>query len=420
MMPRVCGAVKAAGHNRGVPSMLSQRIAARLAADREPLADLVQRLVAVPTENPPGVRYEECRARLLEAMETAGLEGRLLTIPSSTEAAVVAEHGHGPATVVFHGHYDVVPASVDGQFVARRQGDTIFGRGSSDMKSGLAAMLFAVKALKDEGVALDGRVRLLFVPDEETGGARGTHALAAHDALGSDIVAMLTAEPTSGVVWHANRGAITLAVTVGGRPAHVSLQHQGVNAFERAVDLVQRLQRLRDEVAERATALAVQPREARRSILLIGGEVTAGTNFNVVPDRCRFTIDRRINPEERLEDERRRLEAIFDDARREGIEVTVDVLQEGQASSTPADTPAAQALARGIAEVTGAPAAFEMCPGLLETRFYAERGIPALAYGPGILAVSHGPHEFVKLDRIVECATIYALTALDLLGGREA
>jgi acetylornithine deacetylase/succinyl-diaminopimelate desuccinylase-like protein len=195
----------------------------------------------------------------------------------------------------------------------------------------------------------------------------------------------------------------------------VSLQHQGINAFEQAIEIVRPLQRLREEVAERRTAFAVQPEDARGSILLIGGEVSAGTNFNVVPAQCRFTIDRRINPEEDLDDERRRLDEIFEAARRAGIDVSVELLQEGCATSTSRETPAAQALGRSIEQVTGKPAAFELCPGLLETRFYAERGIPAFAYGPGLLAVSHGPHEFVKLDRLVECATIYAVTAADLL-----
>jgi acetylornithine deacetylase/succinyl-diaminopimelate desuccinylase-like protein len=56
-----------------------------------------------------------------------------------------------------------------------------------------------------------------------------------------------------------------------------------------------------------------------------------------------------------------------------------------------------------------------MCPGLLEIRFYAERGIPAFAYGPGLLTVSHGPNEFVPIDRIVTCATVYALVAAEIL-----
>ncbi|HVB38558.1 MAG TPA: M20/M25/M40 family metallo-hydrolase, partial [Vicinamibacterales bacterium] len=275
--------------------------------------------------------------------------------------------------------------------------------------------LYAAKALRDEQAPLDGRIRLMFVPDEETGGVRGSQYLADEGLLTRDVVAMFTPEPTSGVVWHANRGAITLQVTVKGRPAHVSLQHQGVNAFEQAVRLVARLQRLRDEVAQRRTGLALKPEEARASILLIGGQVTAGTNFNVVPAECRFTIDRRINPEEDLDEERRRLDEVFEAARRDGIDLSVDVLQEGRSSLTPADAPAAQALARAVEQVTGTPVAFELCPGLLEIRFYAARGLPAFAYGPGILAVSHGPQEFVRMDRVVQCAAIYALAAAELL-----
>jgi succinyl-diaminopimelate desuccinylase len=72
-------------------------------------------------------------------------------------------------------------------------------------------------------------------------------------------------------------------------------------------------------------------------------------------------------------------------------------------------------LGDAIQAVTGEPPAFEPCPGLLETRFYAARGVPAFAYGPGILAVSHGPKEFVKLTRVAECAEIYALCAARLL-----
>jgi len=79
------------------------------------------------------------------------------------------------------------------------------------------------------------------------------------------------------------------------------------------------------------------------------------------------------------------------------------------------EDPVAQTLARNIAKVTGKPPDFEMCPGLLEIRFYAERGIPAFAYGPGLLSVSHGPNEFVPIDRMVQCAQVYALTAAELL-----
>jgi succinyl-diaminopimelate desuccinylase len=99
-----------------------------------------------------------------------------------------------------------------------------------------------------------------------------------------------------------------------------------------------------------------------------------------------------------------------------GIDLEVETLQEGRSCGVTEEDPLAQALGHNIAKVTGRAAQFEMCPGLLEIRFYAERGIPAFAYGPGLLTVSHGPNEFVPIDRIVQCAQVYALTVADLLG----
>jgi len=283
------------------------------------------------------------------------------------------------------------------------------------MKGGLAAMVYAVHALRAGGIDLEGRVALTFVPDEETGGACGSRQLAGLGMLGGAGLGMLTPEPTSGVVWNASRGAISLAVTVKGRAAHVGLQHEGINAFERMVQVVERLRTLKAEVEARRTGFSIQPPEAARSILLLGGRVDGGANFNIVPAECRFTLDRRLNPEEDFDAEKRRLLGVLDEARADGVELDVEVLQEGQASGTPAGVPAARVLAASVEAVTGRRPRFEMCPGLLETRFYAERGIPAFAYGPGDLALAHGPEESVAIERLEECAAIYALTAAHLL-----
>ena len=283
------------------------------------------------------------------------------------------------------------------------------------MKGGLAAMLYAAAALKRVGLPRDGRVGLVFVPDEETGGRRGSAFLAATKRLGTNGIGMLTPEPTSGVVWNANRGALTMRVTVHGREAHVGLLHQGRNAFEDAIRVVTGLQRLARRVSRRRTRFRVTPDGARRSLLLIGGRVEAGSNFNVVPGRCVFTVDRRMNPEENFEEERQALCGVFEDARRRGVKLDVEVFQEGRPSGTPEATALGRALSTHVRAVTGKAPRFEMCPGLLETRFYAEQGMPAYAYGPGLLSISHGPKEFVHTNRIVECAAIYARVAATML-----
>src|SRR5207253_10166653 len=93
------------------------------------------------------------------------------------------------------------------------------------------------------------------------------------------------------------------------KSAHVGLQHQGENAFERMVQVVERVQELKREVEQKTTGYNIGADQARRSILMLGGESGGGTNFNVVPEECWFTIDRRINPEENMADEKSRIRA---------------------------------------------------------------------------------------------------------------
>jgi succinyl-diaminopimelate desuccinylase len=392
---------------------------------RAEMVDFASDLVAIASENPPGNAYPGCVHALRARLDALALPCEIVRYrpdggprDRSGAAVVTSRIGSGRRTLYFSGHYDVVPVSSDGQCAPRRRGKTLFGRGSADMKGGLASMLYAAVALQRARVPLDGAVGLVFVPDEETGGHRGSGFLAATGRLGTDGIGMLTPEPTSGVIWNANRGAITVRVTVHGREAHVGLLHQGRNAFEHAIAVVARLQQLARRVGRRRTRYRVTPDVARRSLMLIGGRVEAGSNFNVVPGRCVFTVDRRMNPEENFDEEREALFAVFDEARRDGVRLDVETIQEGRPSGSADTTPLARALRTHIHGVTGKAPRFEMCPGLLEIRFYAERGMPAYAYGPGLLSISHGPREFVDTNRIVECAAVYARVAASVLSPR--
>lgn len=392
---------------------MHSNITQAVAGYRDAMLELTRELVSIPTENPPGNRYPDAVKLLCRRLGELGF-----TDTRVEGDCVLSFSGVGDRVLYFSGHYDVVPAQSPTQFEPVAKGANLFGRGSSDMKSGLAAMIYAALALRECGVPLDGRIGLVFVPDEETAGPRGSRYLAERGLLGHNAVGMLTPEPTGGVVWNANRGAITLRVTVKGKPAHVGRQHEGINAFDRMLEVAGALTVLKTEVEKRTTAFHIAPDAARRSILMLGGRTEGGTNFNVVPDRCSFTIDRRLNPEENFDHENQRLSAVLEQARDRGIDLEIETLQEGRSCGVAEEDPVAQTLAHNIAKVTGKSAQFEMCPGLLEIRFYAERGIPAFAYGPGFLTVSHGPKEFVPIERIVQCAEVYALTAADLLRHR--
>ena len=377
---------------------------------RDAMVEWTEQLVAIPTENPPGVCYPQAVELIRSHLEKLGFHDTQIA-----GDCVISFIGKGERTLYFSGHYDVVPAQDPAQFEPARKGANLFGRGSSDMKSGLAAMTYAAKAVEETGAKLNDRIGLVFVPDEENAGSRGSRFLAEQGVLGRGAIGMLTPEPTGGVVWNANRGAITLNVKIKGKTAHVGRQHEGVNAFEQMLEACQGLTKLKEEVEQRSTAYEIAPESVRRSILMMGGRCESGSNFNVVPDSCSFTIDRRINPEEDFQTEKQRLLGTLEKAREKGIDLEVEILQEGSSCGVSEEGLLGKALARSIREVTGREAQFEMCPGLLEIRFYAERGIPAFAYGPGLLTVSHGPNEFVSMDRMVECASIYALTAAEVL-----
>jgi succinyl-diaminopimelate desuccinylase len=388
-----------------------------IAAHRDDMSAFLAELIALDTENPPGRSYETCLDQIARKLEELGLASEVLPVPGGDADPNHPRYwlrsrwgGSGPS-LYFHGHVDVVPANGENQFEPRITEDTVFGRGSTDMKGGLVSMIYAMKALEETGAALDGGIELRIVPDEETGGRLGSRALSDAGLLfDKEALGMLTAEPTGGIVWHASRGAITGNVVLEGRKSHVGLQYRGINAFEKAIPVLNALRELKADVETRETDFPLEPEEARHSILLMGGEVTGGANFNVVPDYFVFSVDRRINPEEDFEEEKRRLVSTV-----EAAGARFEIHQEAHPASVSADHPVAQALSRSVEEVSGSRPSLELCPGILEIRFYAERGVPALAYGPGLLTVAHGPSEFVKRKDLESCALVYAMAAQSLL-----
>jgi succinyl-diaminopimelate desuccinylase len=422
------------GTKNGDKAAQTRAILKWMRAHEQEMARMVADLVAIPSENPPGNNYQAVAKTLEKYIRGFGFDLERLQSRvkgkglKDAPACLLAGFGRGEQTLYFHGHYDVVPAQSAEQFKPARKNHFLFGRGACDMKGGIVSMLYAMRALKESAVTLDGKIGLMLVPDEETGGARGSTWLAEKGLLGREGIGMLTAEPTSGVVWNANRGAISLRVQVRGKSAHVGLQHRGENAFEGMYRVVERLLALKREVEARTTNhhIGAEPEpehqsekgdaRARQSILMIGGQSGGGTNFNVVPEKCWFTIDRRINPEEDLDAEKARLIGVLEQCQREGIFLAWGILQEAPSAAIAEDAKLGQALAASIAQVSGKAPRFEICPGLLETRFYAAQGIPAYAYGPGLLSVAHGPKEYVDMRRVAACGAIYALTAIQILG----
>ncbi|UCD19321.1 MAG: ArgE/DapE family deacylase [candidate division WOR-3 bacterium] len=403
---------------------LAQKIERCVRSMRGDILSFTRDLVAIPTENPPGSHYRQCVELISKKLVAMELRPRSIKVHGGDRLhpryCLMVPYGSGKKKLYFHGHYDVVPGLNPEQFKPRIRKGRFYGRGAADMKAGLAAMVYAVRALQLVGVSMEGQIWLVFVPDEETGGALGTRYLFDEGYIGrDDCVGMLMPEPTGDVAWNACRGAISLSVSIKGKPVHVVLQKEGINAFEQMVALLNALVKLKESVERRTTRYSVALGESKNSILMLGGVCRCGTNFNVVPGTCTFTIERRINPEENFAKEKKRLMDVLAKFRKSGMKISVEILQEGESGGVSSSSDLADALGWSVRRTTNRPLRFNMCPGLLEIRYYLRNGIPAYAYGPGSIRRAHHPQEYVEVDRVLQCATVYALTALRMLSTGE-
>jgi succinyl-diaminopimelate desuccinylase len=372
-------------------------------------------LIAIPTENPPGAAYDECVDRIRAELDALAIDHRVLETGDheTSRHAILAEVGDRGPLLYLHGHYDVVPGFSRAQFDPRVEDGRLVGRGASDMKGGLAAIVHAARPAADAGA----RIGLVIVPDEETGGRFGAERLAGIGSLDRSAVGAIVAEPTWGTIWHACRGALTLRVVVRGRPAHVGLHYEGVNAFTAAVDITLALRELGQVLRERRSSLAFSSPHPRapESIMLVGGLSGGGTSFNIVPEQFSFTIDRRPNPEEDYGEAKRELLALLASARERGVDLDWQILQDAPSAETPADGDLVQTVVAAVGAVTGTPPTVTCCPGVLETRIYDQLGIPAVAFGPGLIERMHGPDEDVPIANLAATAAVYPEVAAALV-----
>jgi succinyl-diaminopimelate desuccinylase len=371
-------------------------------------------LIAIPTENPPGAAYADCVGRIRAELDALAIDHEVVETgdDETPRQTIVGRTGDRGPLLYLHGHYDVVPAFRRTQFDPRIEDGRLVGRGASDMKGGLAAIVHAAGSAAEAGA----RIGLVIVPDEETGGRLGAERLGALGRLDPVAAGAIVAEPTWGTIWHACRGAFTVRVTVRGRPAHVGLHYEGVNAFAAAVDVALGLRDLEGALRERVSALdfASSDPRAGESIMLVGGLSGGGTNFNIVPEEFSFTIDRRPNPDEDYEEAKSELLDLLASAPERGIELDWKVLQDAPSAAAPADGGFVQTVAAAVTAATGSTPTTTCCPGVLETRIYDRLGIPAVAFGPGLIERMHGPDEDVPIANLVAAGAIYVDVAARL------
>jgi len=361
-----------------------------------------QALVRVDTRNPPG---DEVRIVAACQEMLAPLGARIDVVePSPGRASVVASlPSTGKPVLVINGHLDVVPLSADDwtvdPFGAEVVDGRVWGRGTADMKGGIAAALEAVRTLDRSGREPAWDLVFHLVADEERGGRWGTQVLV-ETGFCDGIAACLVPEPTDLDVCVAERGLLVAHLTMLGRPAHGSAPRQGVSAIETAAKAVLALHAA--DFGDETHPLLGRP---TANIGQIGG----GSGHNTVAESCRVTVDRRLLPGATLAAALAQVEAKVQAIDDPDVRYEVEVEVFGEASELSADHPYAALVGRCIVEATGRRPEIIGMPFTTDARFVRNgAGVPAVVCGPGGIAQAHVHDEWVAVDRLVDAAAAFA------------
>jgi succinyl-diaminopimelate desuccinylase len=284
-----------------------------------------------------------------------------------------------PERVVLAGHLDTVPLASTPNLPTHREGDLLFGRGTTDMKSGVAVQLALAATLTEP----NRDVTYVFYDHEEVEASRnglGRVGRTQPDWLAADFAVLL--EPTAGAVEGGCNGTMRVIVTTRGRAAHSARAWMGHNAIHEAATVLGRLTAYEPQEVE---VDGLVYRESLNAVLIDGG--VAG---NVIPDRCRITVNYRFAPSKSVADAEHHLRELFT-----GYEVE---LADAAGGARPGlDRPSAQAF---VAAMGG-----EALPkyGWTDVARFSELGVPAVNYGPGDALKAHADDEHVDVRKIEGC-----------------
>jgi len=298
----------------------------------------------------------------------------------------------------------------------------LYGRGASDMKTALAASVYApilVKEVADEmDIKLAGEVLVSATPDEETGGQAGAGYLTKEGII-RDVDYTIVPEPTSlTYIWHAHKGCLWLKITVRGREAHGSIPDRGLNAFIKMAKLALRLAEHDERLRRKVSRTPAYPEGAERASLALGGMCGSGEAVNVVPGLAWFTLDRRVLPEEDTREAEEAIRSVvraFEEAN-PGIGVEVEELLRIEPSGLPDDHELVKLILEALSGALGLRGQPALCPGFLNTRYFLAKGMPAVAWGPGDLEQAHAPNEHIRLDKLRDWLKALIYLVLKVLG----
>ena len=405
--------------------------------DKHKLLQLCSDLIQIPSVNPPG-EMEAITSFICSYLDAHNISYEVLR-PTPTAPNIVASLGKkGGRRLILNGHSDVVPPGNPERwdfdpFCSDIREGKIWGRGASDMKCGLAGLLFAMGILADEGVALNGEVLLTIVPDEEVSGPWGTKWLVENGIANGD--ACIIAEPSGYFNCEiGQKGCCWLKLTVAGMPAHGSLApFVGDNAIEKLMRVLSRITQIRSIPARYDDQIALvmedSKKNARRRLTAKGaahvlnhcsvniGKISGGTKINMVPDYAEAEVDIRIPLGISTQTVEEEICRIIQESGVSDVEYSFGWRSEP--NNTPRSAEIVEVLAKNVEEIWNEPLTRTYQWASSDARFFRYAGIPTLQYGPSTPAGIHSYNETAEIKDVVNITKVYLCTILDYINGPD-
>jgi acetylornithine deacetylase/succinyl-diaminopimelate desuccinylase-like protein len=325
-------------------------------------------------------------------------------------ANLFADYGstEGPGRFVFNGHQDTKP--VKGMSIDPYSGETrdekLYGRGSADMKSGISAVLCALKAMVKAGVKPAGGITFYSDIEEEYGGLGGYYQ-AIENGLLRGYEGLISCEPTELELHIGTRGCFITAFRVAGKAAHSGMAYEGVNAIQQAAEFIVEYAKL--------PYLQARNRFFGRSTYNFE-KIEGGLYLSAVPDTCTVCLDSRIIPETPPETVQTQVDGLLGKLKSEkGMRIEEIVPPSSwratgsklKAEAIPENHPLVRMMAGAITK-TGGQAILGGSLGIGIAGAAIKEGLPAIICGPGSIRQAHTADEWVATEQIVKACHIYA------------
>lgn len=402
------------------------------------LVKFVSDFIKIPSENPTGT-MDGVVAFVKDYLSNSNINFQEVSYNSKFPNIIATMGDNEDNKILLNGHADVVPVGDLDQWSFDPFGgeitDTkILGRGTSDMKAGLAGLMFAMRLLKQTNAKIDGQLELHVVTDEESGGEYGTKSLI-ENGYGKNAKACIIAEPTSNDnIEVGQKGSLNIKIKAKGVSAHGSIgNYVGENAIEKITTILSRIHELREMKGHykesQLKVLADSKEIARNSLKAEGSEnvidhvavnvgiINGGVKDNMVPDYCEAHINCRLPIGVKCLDVENRTREIVDELNLTGI--TLEFKWNCEANYTEDTTDLVQSLVKNAEAVWQRKVTPAYQWATSDARYYRYIDIPTIQFGPANLGGIHSYNEDVDIEDVVNSTKVYLAVLIDLLNITE-